>query len=205
MARRYEFHGLGLPHARATFSVNCNHRTTSLTSIREIAFDCNRKRSPSVCSQLQMEGLCCRAQRRRLAVRTIAPTLGTGCPSKPSDTVLDPKPQAVKNARSQLRAGAGESGRTKVKPIFKTALGATRRSIFGAEQYNASAIRAMTRRLGFLRPRSLVAGSALNTAGSSFDGHRKLRLGHVYNFDSNTANRNSLARTIGDSRPMRLG
>jgi hypothetical protein len=45
------------------------------------------------------------------------------------DTVSDIEPEAVRNAGSRLRAGAGEIGRMKVKPTFKTAL-----DDFGADE-----------------------------------------------------------------------
>ena len=65
------------------------------------------------------KGSCCRTRRRRSAVRAIAPTVGRNVRAW---LWTESKPQAVRNARSQLRTGAGEIDRGKVTPTFGTLL-----------------------------------------------------------------------------------
>ena len=45
----------------------------------------------------------------------------SGCPSMSPDTVSDIGARRCQNARNQRRTGAGEIGRVKITPTFKTA------------------------------------------------------------------------------------
>jgi hypothetical protein len=52
----------------------------------------------------------------------LATTSRVGCPSKRRTPFKTSEPEGVRNARSQLRTGAGEIGRAKITPTFETPL-----------------------------------------------------------------------------------